>query len=78
MSDVMQSTPTSITTDPYSFINNGLLTFTRASIATRVNSAGLIETVPENTACLDHDPVTLAQKGVLIEEARTNILTKVY
>jgi len=47
-SDVMAITPATITTDPYSFINNGLLTFTRSSIATRVNAAGLIENVPTN------------------------------
>ena len=52
------------------------VTFTRASTGTRVNSAGLIETVPANTARLDHDPVTLAQKGLLIEEARTNAITR--
>ena len=61
-------------TDPYSFIINGLLTFTRASNATRVNAAGLIETVPANTARLDHDPLTLAEKGLLIEESRTNLI----
>ncbi len=58
--------------DPYTFINSGFLTFTRAFVATRVNAAGLIETVPADTMRLDHDPVTLAQKGLLIEEAKTN------
>ncbi len=40
---------------------------------TRVNSAGLIEaaTCPR----FDYDPVTLAARGVLIEEQRTNLLT---
>jgi hypothetical protein len=56
---VLANTPASITTDPYTFISIGLLTFTRASVATRVNAAGVIETVPANTARLDHDPVTL-------------------
>lgn len=40
---------------------------------TRVNSAGLI--VPATTPRFDYDPVTLAPKGLLIEEARTNLLT---
>ncbi len=73
-SDVMASSPASLMTCPYTFFNSGLLTFTHASFATRVNSAGLIETVPADTARLNHDPVTLAQKGLLIEEARTNTL----
>jgi hypothetical protein len=71
---VMASTPASMTTDPYTFMTSGLLTFTRASVATRVNSAGMIETVPVDTARLGHDPATLAQKGLLIEESWTNLL----
>lgn len=38
---------------------------------TRVNSSGLI--VAATTPRFDYDPVTLAAKGVLIEEARTNL-----
>ncbi len=49
-SDVMKSTPASLKTDPYSFIKSGSLMFTRASVATRVNAAGLVEIVQENTA----------------------------
>ena len=51
------------------------ITFTRGSSATRVNSSGLIETVATNVARFDYDPVTLAAKGLLIEEQRTNLLT---
>ena len=51
------------------------ITFTRASTATRVNSKGLIETVASGVPRIDYDPVTLACKGFLIEEARTNLLT---
>ena len=50
------------------------ITFTRASTATRVNERGLIETVAANVPRIDFDPVTLACKGLLIEEARTNAL----
>ncbi len=46
--------------------------FTGSSIATVVNSQGLIETVPANPARFDHDPVSLALKGLLLEESRTN------
>lgn len=40
---------------------------------TRVNSSGLI--VAATTPRFDYDPATLAAKGVLIEEARTNLFT---
>ena len=62
------------------FLSGGSLdpriTFTRASSATRVNSSGLIETVSSNVARIDYDPVTLAPKGLLIEEQRTNLLLR--
>lgn len=51
------------------------VTFTRASVATRVNALGLIETVGNDVPRFDYDPVTLAARGLLIEEARTNLLT---
>ena len=51
------------------------ITFTRASTATRVNSKGLIEAVVSGVPRIDYDPVTGACKGLLIEEARTNLLT---
>ena len=51
-------------------------TFTRASIGTFVNSAGLIEVAPADTPRFDHDPVTLAPKGLLLEEARTNAIAR--
>ncbi len=77
---IVSSTPSVLMTTPCIFINDGLIgphiTFTRASIATRINSAGLIETFPADTARLDHYPVTLAQKGLLIEESRTKLIRK--
>jgi hypothetical protein len=42
--------------------------------ATRVNSSGLIEIVNANLPRFDYDPVTLAAKGLLIEESRANKL----
>lgn len=55
------------------------ITFTRAdavTCATRVNSLGLIETVATNVPRFDYDPVTLACKGLLIEESRANLLLR--
>jgi hypothetical protein len=51
------------------------ITFTRASSGTRVNSSGVIESIASNLPRFDYDPVTLAPKGLLIEEQRTNLLT---
>ena len=47
---------------------------TRASTATFVGSDGLIQSAAINAARFDHDPVTLACKGLLIEESRTNLV----
>jgi hypothetical protein len=51
------------------------VTVTRASnTATCFNASGFIETVNANLPRFDYDPVTLAPKGLLIEEARTNLV----
>lgn len=51
------------------------VTFTRASTATFVGSNGSIQSAAINTPRFDYDPVTLAPKGLLLEEARTNLMT---
>lgn len=48
-------------------------TFTRASTATFVGSNGLIQSAAINTPRFDHNSVTLASRGLLIEESRTNV-----
>ena len=48
------------------------ITFTRGTTATFVGSNGLIQSAAINAPRFDYDPVTLAPKGLLIEEARTN------
>lgn len=48
------------------------ITFTRASSAYRVNASGLLESVATNIPRFDHDMATLAPRGLLIEDARTN------
>lgn len=52
------------------------VTVTRAlNTATAINSSGFVAVVNANLPRFDYNPVTLACKGLLIEEARTNILT---
>jgi hypothetical protein len=51
------------------------VTFTRTgNTATVVNSSGLITPINADLPRFDHDPITLACKGLLIEESRTNNL----
>lgn len=52
---------------------DGQLTFSRASTATRVNSAGLIETVSSNVPRLDYLGSTCPK--LLLEPQRTNLFT---
>jgi hypothetical protein len=51
-------------------------TFTRASTGTFVGSNGLIQSAAINIPRFDHDPITLACKGLLIEESRTNLIQR--
>jgi hypothetical protein len=51
-----------------------LITFTRASDGTYVDSDGLIKTAGTNVPRFDHDPVTGECLGLLVEEQRTNLL----
>lgn len=57
----------------YTVRRGSLPTFTRASSAWRVNSAGLIVPAAINEARIDYNPTTLACRGVLLEEQRTNL-----
>jgi hypothetical protein len=52
------------------------ITFTRTSSATRVNSDGLIEVVPANSPRFDFDPISGESLGLLVEEARSNLLLR--
>jgi len=52
------------------------VTFTRATTATFVGSNGFIQTAAINGPRFDYNPVTLAAKGLLIEEQRVNLLTR--
>lgn len=55
-------------------LGTALPTFTRSGTATRRNESGVIENVAANIPRFDYNPVTLALKGILVEEARTNLL----
>jgi hypothetical protein len=48
------------------------ITFTRASTGTFTDSVGVLQTAAIDAPRFDYDPVTLACKGLLIEESRTN------
>lgn len=52
------------------------LTFTRASTAWAYNSSGVLTSFATNAPRIDYDPATLQPKGLLIEEARTNLLLR--
>ena len=51
-----------------------LVTFTRASSGTYVGSDGLIKSATTNEPRFDHNPTTGESLGLLVEEARTNVL----
>lgn len=50
------------------------ITFTRASSATYFDDKGVMRTALAGVPRIDHDPVTGECKGLLLEEARTNLL----
>lgn len=51
------------------------ITFTRATVATRTNSAGLVDYVASGVPRFDYAPVSLAIIGLLVEESRAQLLT---
>ena len=53
---------------------SGPLTFTRSTTGTRINSAGVLETIAVNQPRFTHDPLTGAPHGILIEGGNTNSL----
>ena len=53
-----------------------LVTFTRASSGTFVNSAGVLQTAATDVPRFDHNPTTGESLGLLVEEQRTNLLLR--
>ena len=53
---------------------NNLITFTRSSVGTYVGADGLIKSAAVNEPRFDHNPVTGECLGLLVEEARTNLV----
>lgn len=53
-----------------------ICTFTRASTAVYVNRSGVLASAAIDEPRLDYDPATLAARGLLIEESRTNVLLR--
>ena len=51
------------------------ISFTRASTGTCVGADGLIKAAASGVARFDHDPATGRSLGLLVEEARTNLIT---
>jgi hypothetical protein len=56
--------------------SSSLVTFTRASTANYFNSSGLLVSAAIDAARFDYDPSTLAARGLLLEEARTNVVQR--
>jgi hypothetical protein len=50
------------------------ITFSRASTGTYVDANGVIQSAATDTARFDHNPTTDESLGLLVEEARTNLL----
>lgn len=52
------------------------LTTTRASEASYFDADGVLRFANPNTPRIDYDPITRACRGLLVEEARTNVVTE--
>ena len=60
-----------------SFLTDSLpagVSLSRASSGTRINSVGALEVVGNDLPRFDYDPQTLAQRGLLVEPASTNLV----
>ena len=53
-----------------------IVTFTRSTTGTYFDNTGVMQTAATDAPRFDYDPVTLQPRGLLIEEARTNLLLR--
>ena len=53
-----------------------LVTFTRSTIGTYTDSAGVLQTASTDVPRFDHNPTTGESMGLLVEEQRTNLLLR--
>lgn len=51
-------------------------TVSRSTVGTRVNGSGLIESVATNTGRMNYSSSSLGARGLLLEDARTNLLER--
>jgi hypothetical protein len=56
------------------YLNASQTFISRGSTATYFDSTGTLQTAPANTPRYDHDPITHAAKGILVEPRRTNYI----
>ena len=68
----LQGSPMSTYTTLSAFLAGVGGTFTRASSGTYFDATGTLQTAASNVPRLDYNPATLAARGYLAEEARTN------
>lgn len=64
----------SLNLDFTSGVLDSRITFTRASTATYFDSTGTMQSASNNVPRFDYEPVSRQMRGLLIEEARTNLL----
>ena len=74
INDVAVIKDTATPANAYTGVPFSKLTFTRASAATYVNSAGVITSAANDAPRIDYDPASLVVKGFLTEQAKTNLL----
>jgi len=69
-----QTSAATLVLDFLAGLNDSRITYSGGANGTRVNSSGVI--VAATTPRFDYDPVTLAARGLLVEEARTNLMLR--